>query len=252
MWYVESMKSHAELKPEVAAKLAILMRLRDLNQLAGTLIVSEFLVKRSALRVDLLIGREGELTAFEVKSERDTLRRLEKQTVGYLRYFDRFVLVVHERHLVHARSIAPDRAGLWVYGDDYIRELRRPMAHKPIKESMLHLLPIAKVRKLCGLKQGSTYGLRRSELEIRAKRATRSAVKEELSEYLQTRYGDWSKNIINQLEFVSKHGCLSTINAYLVRSSCSVGAPSAVARVEVERKSTGNWINLPTHLQVVS
>ena len=60
--------------------------------------VDEFWVPQSHERADLaLIGRE--LRGFEIKTERDTLRRLPRQVTAYGRVFDRCTAVVASRHL---------------------------------------------------------------------------------------------------------------------------------------------------------
>lgn len=49
----------------------------------------------------LLINRKRELIAFEVKSEFDTLRRLESQLKDYLRTFDRVYIIFSTKHKNH-------------------------------------------------------------------------------------------------------------------------------------------------------
>ncbi|MFN8204442.1 MAG: sce7726 family protein [Solirubrobacteraceae bacterium] len=73
--------------------------------------VDELWVPRSNERADVaVIGRR--MDGFEIKTERDTLKRLPRQVVAYGRLFDRCSAVVAERHLAHAEEIVPDWWGI--------------------------------------------------------------------------------------------------------------------------------------------
>jgi hypothetical protein len=64
-------------------------------------------VPRSHERAGMVVvGRS--LDAFEIKSERDTLRRLPRQALAHERLFDRCTLVVAERHSDHAAAMLPE------------------------------------------------------------------------------------------------------------------------------------------------
>jgi len=65
------------------------------------------------VRVDVAVIN-GHLAAYELKSERDTLRRLPTQVETYSRVFDWATLVVAERHLDHARPLLPEWWGVMV------------------------------------------------------------------------------------------------------------------------------------------
>jgi hypothetical protein len=49
---------------------------------------------------------------FEIKTERDTLRRLPRQASAYARVMDRCTLVLAEKHLEHAHELLPDWWGI--------------------------------------------------------------------------------------------------------------------------------------------
>lgn len=56
----------------------------------------------------------SELHGFEIKSDRDTLRRLPAQKLAYGKIFHRMTLVVAPRHLRAAKRMIPSWWGLWV------------------------------------------------------------------------------------------------------------------------------------------
>lgn len=71
----------------------------------------ELWVPRSNERADIaVIGRW--MDGFEIKTERDTLKRLPRQMVAYGRLFDRCTAVVAERHRHDAAAILPDWWGI--------------------------------------------------------------------------------------------------------------------------------------------
>lgn len=81
---------------------------------SGTTVVDE-LGLCGAVRVDVAVVN-GSLSAYELKSDRDTLRRLPLQVEVYSQVFDHATLVVGERHHAHARwhDCVPDWWGVLV------------------------------------------------------------------------------------------------------------------------------------------
>lgn len=75
------------------------------------LLLEELGVCRGTARVDLAVVN-GLLKAYEIKSERDTLVRLEDQATIYSRVFDTVTLVVAQKHLDAAKSIIPPWWGI--------------------------------------------------------------------------------------------------------------------------------------------
>ena len=75
--------------------------------------VYEMWVPKSYERVDLaLIGTTME--GFEIKTERDTLKRLPRQASAYARLFDRCYVVLADRHVQGAIDILPTWWGVMV------------------------------------------------------------------------------------------------------------------------------------------
>jgi len=86
---------------------AILSRLNAEHENdADTRIVEEMGVWAGSVRVDVAVIN-GELSGYELKSDRDTLTRLPLQADIYSRVFDKMYLVVGERHAPKARRIIP-------------------------------------------------------------------------------------------------------------------------------------------------
>jgi hypothetical protein len=101
--------------------------------------VDEFWVPGSNERADIaVIGRR--MDGFEIKTERDTLKRLPRQVSAYGRLFDRCTAVVAERHRADAEEILPDWWGLTTLhmnGAVNFTVVRRPRTNPEIDPSTL-------------------------------------------------------------------------------------------------------------------
>lgn len=92
--------SDLDIRP--ALKARILGEHRD----PATRVISELGLCRGTVRVDLA-AVNGLLHGYEIKSDRDSLRRLDRQVEVYGRVFDRATLAVGERHLDAALARLP-------------------------------------------------------------------------------------------------------------------------------------------------
>ena len=135
----------------------------------STIIIDEMGVCSGTARVDLAVVN-GELKGFEIKSERDTLARLEGQLSVYGRVFDTVSIVLDPKHLRRAQSLIPRWWGMTVVeptGDRALRlsevrsekrnEDQDPLALAQLlwREEALHVL------RKAGLSRGLTNKPRR-------------------------------------------------------------------------------------------
>ena len=86
-----------------------LVALGDISQ--GDVFIYELGLCRGNARVDLAVVGD-ELHGYEIKSERDSLRRLNAQAEFYNRVFDRVTLVCTDKHTGKALSIIPSWWGV--------------------------------------------------------------------------------------------------------------------------------------------
>lgn len=96
--------------------------------------VDEFWVPGSNERADIaVIGRR--MDGFEIKTERDTLKRLPRQALAYGRLFDRCTAVVAERHRADAEAMLPEWWGLTTVhlsGMASFTVVRRPQTNREV------------------------------------------------------------------------------------------------------------------------
>jgi hypothetical protein len=130
--------------------------------------VYEFWVPRSNERADVVVIGSAML-GYEIKTDRDTLRRLPRQIEAYGRVFDRCTVVLADRHLEAALSIVPE----W-WGVAMILADRAPLSFRPIRPASLNrgVDPETLVRLLWRQEARSALSALGAELDPRASRAS--------------------------------------------------------------------------------
>lgn len=115
--------------------------------------------------------------AFEIKSDLDTVTRLEEQTSEYVSTFDFVTVVTTDLHLSKVRSIVPQRVGIIVFRDGDLKRVRSAQQNKRLskhhlaasisKSTLSHHLPTAqKKSSRRELVEMSIKNLRISELRL--------------------------------------------------------------------------------------
>jgi hypothetical protein len=138
-----------------------------------TRIVEEMGIWSGSVRVDIAVIN-GELQGFELKSERDTLVRLESQADLYNQVFDRVTLVAAKRHLEKAIDAVPRWWGIACAtmtpnGATFrlIRRARRNPAIHPVQ--LARLLWRAEALEIL-VRHGYSRGFRRKNVDVIATR----------------------------------------------------------------------------------
>lgn len=91
---------------DVRSALRQRLAVEHAQELDETRVVEEFGIY-GEVRVDVAV-LNGKMIGYELKSERDSLKRLPKQVVWYSKILDEACIVVAENHLAHALEIVPD------------------------------------------------------------------------------------------------------------------------------------------------
>ena len=199
---------------------AILTRLNAEHENdANTRIVEEMGVWAGSVRVDVAVIN-GELSGYELKSDRDTLARLPLQADIYSRVFDKMYLVVGERHAPKARRIVPRWWGVIVAksrnGAVTLSEVREAKAN-PAPESFLVSQLMWKEEALAVLElHGLAKGWRSKTADAIHRHLSESLSSEQLSDAvrsaLKARVGWLGKPVADQGE-VSVHADLDPTGA---------------------------------------
>lgn len=103
-------------------------------------IVAAFEMRVNNSRVDFLTIN-GHTKGYEIKSQLDSLTKLEKQAADYELVFDFNYLVIDEKHMLKAIDIVPEEFGIWTYNAGKFRYKRKAEPNNKIDpEVQLKLL----------------------------------------------------------------------------------------------------------------
>lgn len=105
---------------EIQLKAAVLNRLVKREGLGrDAIVVNELPLGRTSVRADLVVLRStNQICGIEIKSDRDSLTRLERQLGVYQEYFDRVILVVGQRHIKRALKPGFEDMEVWLARQD--------------------------------------------------------------------------------------------------------------------------------------
>jgi hypothetical protein len=139
---------------EAEIRNALISRLASSPAGAGAAFISEMFVDGFSRRADLIMAN-GKLAVFEIKSERDTLERLEGQLASYEKFFEQVTIVCAEKHRANVQELVSEKIGIWsVKSDGHLSVVRAAKASKlPSLNHWLSFLPVDELKAL--LKQQS-------------------------------------------------------------------------------------------------
>lgn len=108
MGSIRSRFAHREKMPFSDSEIRPPLRLKILGDYgdADSVLIEELGLCRGQVRVDMALVN-GHLHGFEIKSDRDSLKRLSVQSEFYSKVFDRMTIVAGERHLGEVLECLP-------------------------------------------------------------------------------------------------------------------------------------------------
>ncbi len=127
------------------------------NQNNFRVIVDEFVFADGKRRADLATFGE-EITAYEIKGDKDNLTKLDNQINDYVKYFSSIIVVCTKKHLKHCRSLSSN-VGIILVENDNVKQIRKPKIKKTVKNEFLveHLdrnFIVKNFRQCPGLRNG--------------------------------------------------------------------------------------------------
>ena len=146
--------SESDIKAIAIARLVRMRRIRS-----SSIIANEYRLGGSGIRADLAI-LDRTFIGVEVKSDRDTLRRLASQVEAYERYFDRTILVLAEKHIPNIRI---DLSGVEVWSVSDSGAVKTVSACKQarptgLRQNLVDLIPSRQRNRLLNTHQGTLVG----------------------------------------------------------------------------------------------
>ncbi len=133
---------------------------------SGDIIINEFMVGDFSRRVDLALFKADRMFAFEVKSEADTLTRLEGQVEKYLTYFDKVIVVTAPKHTNKVLLGMPSDVAVWEVSNGNIHIKRKGRIRNiRTKNEFLKMMTALELKKFASRLNIKTSNKRRKTLE---------------------------------------------------------------------------------------
>lgn len=191
-------KTRADDRPEAKAKAALLDFLRSRGLLtAKAVATAELILDKHSVRADVVMCDATDFHCFEIKTERDTLVRLDRQLEVYGRHADFVTIVAATKHMNAIISRVSPHIGIYeIVGfgfPDPIRVVREP-ERSPSREvdAMLSLLPVTELQARFAL----SGRLTRHDAIAQAIELPEPVKKQAVLAFLAERYGPNSRALL--------------------------------------------------------
>ncbi|USV57746.1 sce7726 family protein [Aeromonas encheleia] len=171
-------------------KALLIQFLMEKNILSeDSIIINELTVDNYARRADIVLLKKNELHAYEIKSDADSLVRLDGQISKYLEYFDKVTVVVTRKHTEKALLVSPAQVGVIELSKDKFKIIRRgkKITNKR-KDSFISLMTSVELRTLASKVGLATTSYKRKDLEKAMELVTLKQLREHAILCLKKKY----------------------------------------------------------------
>lgn len=192
------------LLKESVIKAALIDHLVEKGVLQNAVLINEMVIANWSRRVDLAVAN-GNLHAYEIKSDVDTLKRLDGQLEAYLARFDKTTVVCAQRFtadvlkrtptFVEVLEVNPSSCGV------RFRVARRGAIH-PIRDKNILIAFLLKT-ELATLVNNQSQSCSRRELETSAIEISVIALRRYVLDCLKRRYSATSSSFLREREIRS-------------------------------------------------
>jgi hypothetical protein len=86
--------------------------LKSANGSDDTIVINELGLKNGVVRADIAV-LNGKMIGYEIKTERDTLKRLPAQVSAYNEVFDKAFIITTRKHLKQVKELIPEWWGIY-------------------------------------------------------------------------------------------------------------------------------------------
>ena len=175
-----------QVRPADRIKLSVIEWL--IKRYPGVIIGSEVMYGTSRRVVDLLALYEGCTYAIEIKSERDSIRRLSLQLSEYALIFDYTIVFAHSKHISKVISLSRSKAAVFEISDDDIIKKTPLKRNRPTKNEIAHSVSTSFLKKYVSVSKN-----RCTAIDVRTRilrEYTREAIHQMLYTFLEGRLTD--------------------------------------------------------------
>lgn len=177
------------LEADMKACLIDHLKKKDAICRENSVIINELTIDDFSGRVDLVTADDKGLYAYEIKSEADSLCRLENQVARYLRFFDKITVFATPKHISGILKIVPPAVAVWVVEDGVVKIVQRgkKQSNQEIPE-LLKLMKVSELRQLVSCLGKTPEIVRRSLLEALLCDVSRAKIRAAVLKALKNRY----------------------------------------------------------------
>ena len=172
-----------------ALLIEFLMSKKDFSN--ESLIINELTVDKYSRRADLVLIKKNELHVYEIKSDTDSLVRLDGQVSKYLDFFDKVTIVVTPKHTKNALSLLPHQVEVIEICAGRLKIIRRgkKIINKR-KESFISMMTRVELKTLASKNNLATGSYNRKDLEKLMKKIPVSDLRNHAISCLKKKYAD--------------------------------------------------------------
>jgi len=206
---------HKILEPEL--KLMVINYLLENGTFTeNDTVINEFTIDKYSRRVDLALVKTNRLFAYEIKSNSDSLTRLNGQVTKYLEYFDKVTVITAPKHTLKALNSTPANVAIWEVDIDTIKVIRRGRSILITdKYKFLQLMTATELAKLARQHKLSVSLQRRKVFEQNLIYLPISTIRKYTLNFLRERY---KKNNVRFFESLKNSRLSNTKDLKLLRS----------------------------------
>lgn len=156
----------------------------------GTKFIKELFVENFARRADVVMVN-GHLSAYEIKSDLDSLLRLEGQLDSFTRYFEYVTVVCTKTHLNKVKAILSRdewlKVGIFLVNGEKVRSVRKPKKNVLRIDYWFSHLPVDELRKILKENAIPAKGNRAELINVACEHLSVKHVREFVLQYFKRR-----------------------------------------------------------------
>lgn len=183
----------------------LLFKGNELQSNDETFIISEFSIANFSRRVDLVLAKKDNFYAFEIKSEFDSLVRLEGQVNEYIEHFDKVIVVTVEKYVEKVLKLTPVTVAVWELSNFDLKVIRRGKINKiNNKRVFLKMMTHSELLNLAKKSDVKLVDKKRKVVEELLYNLPLKTLRKSAVEYIKCRYKKRGSNYYDKFYFEYK------------------------------------------------
>ncbi|MFP5976630.1 sce7726 family protein [Enterobacter mori] len=198
------MKENEKIK-EFAIKKMLLTHLLKCEDDSNSYAITEFSIANFTRRVDIFFVKDDTLHAFEIKSEFDSLNRLEGQISEYLNHFDKVTIVAASKFIPNILLKTPSNVGIWEIKDTTFKIIRQGrISRVKDKLTFIRMMTLVELINLSKKQHLNITSRKRIDIEFLVSKLPIYLLRGAAIENIKNRYRKRGGNFYNYSELQTK------------------------------------------------